>query len=152
MFWFIIICMGVILDQASKWLVLQKIGQDDIITVIPNLFFIINIRNSGAAWGILRDNPYILMVMIIFALLIVGFLLFKKKDKWSRTCLSIIIGGALGNLIDRIFRGGVIDFLDFHFGWYHYPTFNIGDSLIVIGSVMFAIKILMEKEGAQKFE
>lgn len=155
MIWALIIIVGFALDRLTKmWVLEQVIGNP--ITVINNFFYVRHLENEGAAFSILQGKTVLLIIMTsIVALVILGILI-KNKDKFLRATLSLILAGALGNLFDRIFRGGrVVDFLEFHFGNYVFPTFNVADCFVVVGTILLAIYILFiykedSKEGVVK--
>ncbi len=155
MIWAIIIIVGFALDRLTKmWVLEQVIGNP--ITVINNFFYVRHLENEGAAFSILQGKTVLLVIMTsIVALVILGVLI-KNKDKFLKATLSLILAGALGNLFDRIFREGkVVDFLEFHFGKYVFPTFNVADCFVVVGTILLAVYILFiykedSKEGAVK--
>ena len=144
----ILICFAVAaLDQLSKLMVLRSIKEGESITLIPNFFDIILTYNKGAAFGLFANLPdgtrqITLGVATFLALVVISFLLLKeyKDDLFAKICLSFILGGALGNLIDRVFLGKVVDFLDVYIGAYHWPAFNIADSAISVGVTILIIK------------
>ena len=134
----------VILDQFTKALVINFFNLYDSVALLPmiNLTFVVN---YGFAFGLL-NNPslnQILVSLVIFAIIIYFlYLLIKTQDKIFQLTLTLILAGALGNFIDRIFRGFVIDFIDIYIGKYHWPAFNIADSCITLGFVVLMINIL----------
>lgn len=134
----------VILDQVTKALVINFFNLYDSVVLLPiiNLTFVVN---YGFAFGLL-NNPslnQILVSLIILAIIIYFlYLLIKTQDKIFQLTLTLILAGALGNFIDRIFRGFVIDFIDIYIGKYHWPAFNIADSCITVGFVVLMINIL----------
>ena len=134
----------VILDQITKALVINFFDLYDSVVLLPivNLTFVVN---YGFAFGLL-NNPYInqiLVSLVILAIIIYFlYLLIKTQDKIFQLTLTLILAGALGNFIDRIFRGFVIDFIDIYIGKYHWPAFNIADSCITLGFVVLMINIL----------
>ena len=134
----------VILDQITKALVINFFNLYDSVALLPmiNLTFVVN---YGFAFGLL-NNPslnQILVSLVIFAIIIYFlYLLIKTQDKIFQLTLTLILAGALGNFIDRIFRGFVIDFIDIYIGKYHWPAFNIADSCITVGFVVLMINIL----------
>ena len=134
----------VILDQITKALVINFFDLYDSVVLLPivNLTFVVN---YGFAFGLL-NNPYInqiLVSLVILAIIIYFlYLLIKTQDKIFQLTLTLILAGALGNFIDRIFRGFVIDFIDIYIGKYHWPAFNIADSCITVGFVVLMINIL----------
>ena len=134
----------VILDQVTKALVINFFNLYDSVVLLPimNLTFVVN---YGFAFGLL-NNPslnQILVSLVILAIIIYFlYLLIKTQDKIFQLTLTLILAGALGNFIDRIFRGFVIDFIDIYIGKYHWPAFNIADSCITLGFVVLMINIL----------
>lgn len=141
MIWALIIIAGFILDRLSKmWVLDQLVGNP--ITVIDNFFYLRHLENEGAAFSILEGKTLVLAIVASVVAVVLVYVLAKNKNKFLRTTLSLILGGALGNLYDRIFRGSVVDFLEFHFGSYVFPTFNIADTFVVVGTIMLAVYIL----------
>ena len=134
----------VILDQVTKALVINFFNLYDSVALLPmiNLTFVVN---YGFAFGLL-NNPslnQILVSLVILAIIIYFlYLLIKTQDKIFQLTLTLILAGALGNFIDRIFRGFVIDFIDIYIGKYHWLAFNIADSCISVGFVVLMINIL----------
>ena len=134
----------VILDQVTKTLVINFFNLYDSVALLPmiNLTFVVN---YGFAFGLL-NNPslnQILVSLVILAIIIYFlYLLIKTQDKIFQLTLTLILAGALGNFVDRIFRGFVIDFIDIYIGKYHWPAFNIADSCITVGFIVLMINIL----------
>jgi|SRR5690625_3026540 len=137
----------IIIDQWSKWVIVQKMELQEQIPVIDGFFSITSHRNKGAAWGILQDQ--MLFFYIITIIVIVGIIYYLHKYLKGKIGLSIaislILGGAIGNFIDRIFRKEVVDFLDFIIINYNFPIFNIADSALVVGVFLFIIISLIEE-------
>ncbi len=135
-------------DQLIKVFIRSQLAVTDQIAVIDDFFYIVNRKNTGAAWSFLAGQDWGIYALaavsaVVTALLI--FIIFKTGHVKLQVCLAIISGGSLGNLIDRLFQKGVTDFLDFHFGSYIFPTFNLADMLIVSGTALLAILILTDK-------
>jgi signal peptidase II len=161
-FHLLIAVMILVLDRFSKWIVASRLTLRDGITVIPDFFRIVHVENSGAAFGLFAESSFqwrltLLIVFSLLALVIVGVLLWKNSHIVSATgtALSLILGGALGNLWDRVLAGHVTDFLEFHVGSYYWPSFNVADSAIVIGALLLVADILFAKsehEGRAKSE
>ncbi len=134
------------LDLLTKEIA-EKTLEGKVITVIPNLFNLVLVWNKGMAFGMLGNAPEIvrflsLILATLIIILITIVYAYKNKDKLPALqfyALAMITGGALGNLYDRIFLGKVRDFLDFHISNYHWPAFNIADSSITIGVIIFVI-------------
>ncbi|GAE89117.1 signal peptidase II [Acetivibrio straminisolvens] len=139
MLFLILIAGFVAIDQLTKYIVISNIEFGDKISVINNFFYLTHWRNTGAAWGIMQNGRYILVPVTIALSALLAYFIFKNRNKFYRFSLSMILGGALGNLIDRIFRPeGVVDFLDFQFGSYHFPVFNAADTFVVVGTILLA--------------
>ncbi len=141
-----------LMDQLTKFFINSSFALYESLSVIPGLFNITSIRNPGAAFGFLADadpsfrSVFFLAVSVV-AISAIVFVIWKLKadELLSTFGLSLILGGAVGNLIDRIRLGEVIDFLDFHLGLYHWPAFNIADSAISIGAVLLILEIIRKK-------
>ncbi|MDF2988576.1 MAG: lipoprotein signal peptidase [Eubacterium sp.] len=152
MIWALIIIVGFILDRLSKIWVMDTVAGNPI-TVINNFFYLRHLENEGAAFSILQGKTIIFLIVIPIISLIMIAIIIKNKNKFLRTTLSIILAGALGNLYDRIFNNGkVIDFLEFHFGSYYFPTFNVADCFVVVGTILLAIYILFAYKEENKVE
>lgn len=132
-------------DQLSKLFIVRNFCVGESIDILP-FFNIVHVRNRGVTFGLLSGSLQPI-VFVILSLIVVGFLIDYAWKKVSyRPFISLIVGGAIGNVIDRIVYGSVVDFLDFHLESYHWPAFNIADSAIVIGVfVLFFISYLEEK-------
>jgi signal peptidase II len=140
------------LDRLTKWLVETRFSFTDIYQVIPGFFDIVRSENRGVAFGIFNDGTsqlrsILLIVLSLAAVLGVGFVLRKAQqmDRASVWALSLILGGAAGNVFDRIVHGRVTDFLELYAGQYHWPTFNVADSAIVIASGLLMLELLRPK-------
>lgn len=141
MIWALIIIVGFVLDRLSKlWVLDSLVGTP--ITVIKDFFYLRHLENEGAAFSMLQGKTLLLSILSSVVALVLLYVLIKNKNKFLRATLAVILGGALGNLYDRITRGSVVDFLEFHFGSYVFPTFNVADSLVVVGTILLAIYIL----------
>ncbi|MEE9610611.1 MAG: signal peptidase II [Desulfatiglandales bacterium] len=144
----------VVLDQISKFIIDRSIPLHEFVTVISGFFNLVHVRNRGMAFG-LMNRPgnefsfYFLVAATIgaVALLLFWFSRLKKEERSLILGISLILGGALGNLIDRIRFHEVIDFLDFYIGSYHWPAFNVADSAITIGTLWVAINMLFHKKA-----
>jgi signal peptidase II len=142
-----------LLDRLTKWLVAQKIELNDAVDVIPGLFRLTHLQNEGAAFSLFADSasPWRLGILILFSMLalaVVSVFLWKNGNVLNGTAiaLSLVAGGALGNLWDRVFSGRVTDFLDFYLGSHHWPPFNVADSAIVIGGLLLISKIVFAQQ------
>ncbi len=144
----------VVLDQWTKHLIQLKFQWGESLPIWDSVFNLTYVRNSGAAFGLLHRAPAwfrepFFIAVPVAALWVIGVLFVRLSDsqRWTAAALSLILGGALGNLIDRLRFGYVVDFLDFH--WkevYHWPSFNVADSCIVVGvSIMFLISLTKDQ-------
>jgi signal peptidase II len=138
----------VLLDRLTKWVISQKISLLDSVDVIPGVFRLTHVQNQGAAFGLFSDSPSewkvaMLILFSVAALAVVSALLWKNGNAMNATAiaLSLVFGGALGNLWDRVVSGRVVDFLDFYIGSHHWPAFNIADSAIVVGALLLLSEI-----------
>jgi signal peptidase II len=155
--YFAIALIIVVADQFTKWLVDTRLALHESINVIPGLFRLTHVQNEGAAFGIFSDHPSewklgMLIFFSLFALVVVSTLLWRNSHSINSTgiALSLILGGAIGNLWDRMVAGHVTDFLDLHFRGYHWPAFNIADSAIVVGALMLMAEIVFSKSDAKE--
>lgn len=151
---FLILLPGVALDQASKYLVMKHLRLGSVVPVIKGFFNLVHIRNRGAAFGLLSslspDFAWLFFIVTTsLVLLVVGYLWYKLKETATLAALgySLIIAGAMGNLIDRLRWGEVVDFLDFYLGRYHWPAFNVADSLVCLGAALLIWVIFTEEQG-----
>src|SRR5260221_1716633 len=152
----IIAALIVVCDRMTKWLVAQKITLHDSIDVIPGIFRLTHVQNQGAAFGLFAESPSswkpaMLIMCSMAALAVVSALLWKIGNALNATAiaLSLVFGGALGNLWDRVVSGRVIDFLDFYVGSHHWPAFNIADSAIVVGALLLLGEIFLAPQDTQ---
>lgn len=137
----IVVIISLLLDIGSKFLVSRIFILNESKTIIDNFLNITYVRNTGAAWSILDNNTWI--VTVISLLIIIGIIYYVYRNRVSKKILKIgygfILGGAIGNFIDRIVYGYVIDFIDIDiFGW-NYPIFNLADMFIVVGVILVMI-------------
>lgn len=140
-----------LIDQIIKFIVTSNMFFTESINIINNFFRITYLRNNGAAFSILSGNIIFLVVITIIALLLIYFFLIKnnKLKKIDILNYSLLLGGIIGNLIDRVRLGYVIDYLDFNFGSYNYPVFNFADICIVLSIILIILKTIKEgdKDG-----
>jgi signal peptidase II len=154
---YFLIALGVLaLDRFTKRLVSRDIPLHDSITVIKRVFYITHVENRGAAFGLFNDSPApwkiaLLVIFSIVALVIVSALLWRSHALTGTAVgLSLILGGALGNLWDRVLNGKVVDFLLVYIGSYQWPAFNVADSAIVVGAGLLVYEILFAKAPEKK--
>lgn len=150
--YYILAFVVIILDQWTKWLVVKKMDIYEQIPIIENFFSITSHRNKGAAWGILEGQ--MIFFYIITIIVIIGIIYMMQKhvqgNKLLAISLSFILGGAIGNFIDRLFRKEVVDFLDFLIFTYDFPIFNVADSALTVGVFLFLIVTLLDERKAKE--
>lgn len=131
-------------DQLTKiWIInrlpLGSYGPGHSITVIPDFFYLVHVGNTGAAWSMLTGKSTLLAIIAIATL--AGIYFWRRalclRDFLAQIAFGLLCGGIIGNLVDRLQHGHVVDFLDFHFGSYIYPTFNVADSGICVGVIFY---------------
>ncbi len=145
----------VALDRLTKWIVETRLSFFDTYRVIPGFFDIIRSQNRGVAFGIFNDSTsewraLLLVAASLAAVVLVTGMLWnaRKLDRYSVWGFSLILGGAAGNLIDRIVSGHVTDFLLLYVGSFQWPTFNVADSAICVGAGLLLIEVLRSKRQA----
>ncbi|MDD2533763.1 MAG: signal peptidase II [Eubacteriales bacterium] len=149
MVWIIIVILLIVADQIIKQLVMTALTGTATITVIDHFFYLIHRRNTGAAWSFLADVSWGITALTVLSgiasvILIIALLTLKKMH--YKVPLTLMSAGAIGNLIDRIRYASVTDYLDFHFGSYVFPTFNLADICLVIGTILFSWFMLTSSE------
>ncbi|MDX8044948.1 signal peptidase II [Gracilibacillus sp. S3-1-1] len=148
-----VVALAVIfVDQLTKWLVVANMDLGERITVIDSFFYLTSHRNSGAAWGILEGQ---MIFFYIITLVVIGFIIFYiqkfgKESRWLRLALAFVLGGAIGNFIDRLFRQEVVDFVDVYIGTYDYPIFNVADSALVVGVILIFVYTLLDERNKKR--
>jgi len=141
----------VLIDQASKSLIVSRLEPHQIISVIPGFFNVVFVENRGMAFGIFNQSKpgfafiFLLATTIAAIGVIIFFFWIKRNHLWLTIGLSLILGGALGNLIDRIQLGYVVDFLDFFIAGYHWPAFNMADSAVTGGTFWLLFNVIRGK-------
>jgi signal peptidase II len=152
---FLLLSLAVVVaDQWSKWLIEEHLPLLASETVLPGLLALTHVRNTGVAFGLFaaRGNlgaTLALTVLGLVAMAIIGLYFFRtpSDERLLLGSLALILGGALGNLIDRLFAGAVTDFIDFYYRSYHFHTFNLADSAITIGILLMAFDALRRREA-----
>lgn len=127
-------------DQITKFLVLRYIGVHDVIPVIPDVFNLVQVHNTGAAFGMLRDNNFFFVALASLAALVVAVLAWRGafEGRLMQVGAALLGAGIIGNLTDRLLHGYVVDFLDVILPWYgHWPAFNVADSCICVAAALF---------------
>ncbi|AFU14538.1 Lipoprotein signal peptidase [Bacillus thuringiensis MC28] len=146
MIYYVIALFVIAIDQISKWLIVKNMELGMSIPIIDNVLYITSHRNRGAAWGILENKMWFFYIItVVFVVFIVMYMKkYAKTDKLLGISLGLILGGAIGNFIDRVFRQEVVDFIHVYIFSYNYPVFNVADSALCIGVVLIIIQTLLE--------
>lgn len=157
MSYFLIASVVILLDQLSKLWVLKSFQLYESREVIPGFFNLVYVTNTGAAFSMLADvqspwRHYFFLGIGVAAVigLTAGYFVLRKEHRWYGPAFACIAGGAVGNLIDRVRLGSVVDFLDVYAGKYHWPAFNIADSAICLGAFIFIVISIVETKKSTK--
>ncbi|WP_410515128.1 signal peptidase II [Paenibacillus sp. BR2-3] len=149
MVYYLIALIVFLVDQGTKYLIATRLELQQQIPVIGNFFLITSHRNRGAAFGILEGKQWFFFIVTV--VVVIGIVWYLNKAKATRkllpTALGLVLGGALGNFLDRMLAGEVVDFLQFNFGSYTFPIFNVADSCIVIGVALIILDSLRDLKG-----
>ncbi|MCX8618985.1 signal peptidase II [Gilliamella sp. B2923] len=140
LYWVLLAIVVFIIDIASKFYILDRFELFETVNLLP-FFSITYVRNIGAAFSIFEGQRVMLAAIALVISAVIVYMLYRnnRSQKLENLSLSMILGGALGNLFDRLYHGFVVDFLDVNFGNWHYPTFNIADCAICVGIGLFII-------------
>jgi signal peptidase II len=151
-FYYILALFVIALDQLTKWLIVKNLELGESIKVIEDFLYITSHRNRGAAWGILQGQMWFFYVITV--VVIIGIVIYIQKAAKGKMLLGVslglMLGGAIGNFIDRVFRKEVVDFINTYIFTYDFPVFNIADSALVIGVGLLMIQMLLEERAAKK--
>jgi signal peptidase II len=142
----------IILDQWTKYLVIENMTIGESIPIIDNIFYLTSHRNPGAAWGILQGQMWFfyIVTLIVVGIIIYYIERYAKTNRLLGISLGLVLGGAIGNLIDRVRFQEVVDFVDVYIFSYDYPIFNIADSSLVVGVILIGIVTLLEEVRKDK--
>ncbi len=142
----------VALDWLTKWLVQRNLPLYGETELIPGFLRLTHLENPGAAFSLFADSPgpwasRLLLLFSLAALVVIAVLLWRNSHQFNLTAfsLALFLGGTMGNLLDRLLRGRVTDFIDFYIGAHHWPPFNVADSAIVIGALILAGKAILSE-------
>ena len=152
---FICIAIAIIgLDQLTKWIVYNSLMLHEVVPVIPGCLNLVHIQNPGTAFGLFADyNSFFRNILVMSASIVAILLILYLYKNTSQDFpvlsfgFALIFGGAIGNMIDRVRLGRVIDFIDVYIGSLHWPAFNVADSAITVGMIIFAYYILFRKNS-----
>ena len=145
-----IVVVCVLLDQISKLIAESKLVKYQSVEIIEGFFDLTLCYNTGGAWSILSDSTWLLVLVSLIALGFMTYTFIKSNDKFYLISASVFTGGLIGNLIDRLFNIGVVDFLDFNIFGYDFPVFNVADIFIVCSAVFIGISLLLEDKKENK--
>ncbi|MDD5566469.1 MAG: signal peptidase II [Candidatus Omnitrophica bacterium] len=136
------------LDQAAKFLVLKSLSLHQSVALIPGVFHLTLVLNRGAAFGILKNQTILFIASAVLAIFLIALDFFRKRtaNRLYDISLCLIAAGAVGNLIDRLLRGYVVDFLDFRI----WPVFNIADSAVTVGAILLGYTILLQQKNTSE--
>ena len=136
----------IVIDQVTKWIIASSMKMGDSYEVIPNFLNITSHRNNGAAWGILSGKMFFfyIITVIILIVLVLFFIKEAQYNLFMQLAISLLFAGALGNFIDRLFNGEVVDFIDTNIFGYDFPIFNVADSSLTIGVILVIIALLKD--------
>jgi signal peptidase II len=149
-----LVAITLLADQASKIIIKQTMAVGQSFRILGDIFKLTHVENAGIAFGIQVASPLLFTLLSAAACAVIVYYLFshKKEDPGTQTAMAVILGGALGNLLDRVLYGKVADFLDFGFGNTRWPVFNLADSAVVVGMALlffFSFR-LSRKTGTQE--
>lgn len=148
MWYYILAFIAFLVDQGTKYVIAKQLEIGQEIPVIGNFFLITSSRNRGAAFGILPNQRWFFIVVTLVVVIAIIWYMQKVRKSSSRKllpiALSLVLGGAIGNFLDRAINGEVVDFLMFNFGSYTFPIFNIADSCIVVGVALIILDSLID--------
>lgn len=152
MLYYIIACLVIALDQWTKWLIIKNMDFGESITIIGNFLYITSHRNSGAAWGILEGQMWFFYAITVIVIVAIIYYLKKavKEGTIFKISLALMLGGAVGNFIDRVFRKEVVDFIHTYPFGYNFPIFNIADSSLVVGVLLLMIYMFLEERKTKE--
>lgn len=146
MLYYLVAVLVIVVDQITKWLVVKYMEYGESITLIDRVLYLTSHRNRGAAWGILEGQMwffYIITILVV-GILVVYMKMIKPGQRLFGIALGLMLGGAIGNFIDRVFRKEVVDFIHTYIINYNFPIFNIADSALVIGVGLVIIHSFIE--------
>jgi len=152
MLWIILSVIIVIIDQVTKYVVVQNIDIGEKIPVIDQFFYLTLHMNPGAAWGMLQNGRIFFLIIVPVISAFVIYYMYKNKDRFLRFSLALVLAGAVGNYIDRILLGEVRDFLLFYIGSYPFPIFNVADISVTCGTIALAIYMFFIYKEPEKEE
>lgn len=150
--YYVIAVVMIVIDQWTKYLVIENMTIGESIPIIENIFYLTSHRNPGAAWGILQGQMWFfyMITLIVVGIIIYYIEHYAKTNRLLGISLGLVLGGAIGNLIDRVRFQEVVDFVDVYIFSYDYPIFNVADSSLVVGVILIGIITLFEEVRKDK--
>jgi len=144
-----IIVAIILVDQLTKWWVVSNFLMFESLPLISGFLYLTRRFNTGAAWSLFEGQLLFFVVITIIAVALFSVMLwqsYKNNESWQSVGLALLIGGAIGNFIDRVRLGGVVDFIDVYIFTYDFPVFNIADSALTIGIICYMIGVLIDEQ------
>lgn len=148
--WGGVVLLTVVLDQFTKFLAVRLLQPVDTVPIIRDVLHLTYVTNRGAAFGMLKDHRWVFLVVSTVAIVLLGYYLYLKREESPLFCtaLAFIVGGGIGNMIDRIMLGYVVDFVDFRL--IHFAVFNTADSFVCVGCAMVFLWVLFSPEAKEQ--
>ena len=148
--WILIIIGSIWLDQLTKWLAVTLLQGNPSVPIIPEVFQLTYLENPGAAFGMLQNNRWVFLIVSTVGILAVVLYLFMKRPASKLLCLSLsfIVGGGIGNMIDRVLLGYVVDFFDFCL--INFAIFNVADSFVCVGAGLLSLWVILDTIAEEK--
>ncbi|MGG0790157.1 MULTISPECIES: signal peptidase II [Bacillaceae] len=152
MFYYLIALLVIAIDQLTKWMIVKKMEYGESIEIIENLLYITSHRNRGAAWGILQGQMWFFYIITIAVIIGLVYYIQKmaKESILLGVALALMLGGAIGNFIDRVARQEVVDFVHTYIFSYSFPVFNVADAALSIGVGLLVIHMFLEEKNAKE--
>ena len=139
-----IIIAAVVLDQAAKYLITARMAMNQSYPIIKDILHFTYIeKNTGMVFGMFQGGNHVILAITIMFTALIAWIMIKEKEKWVKVALAMVVGGAVGNIIDRVFRGGVVDFIDARFVDFY--IFNVADCFVCIGAGIMILVLLVSK-------
>ncbi|GAE24174.1 lipoprotein signal peptidase [Halalkalibacter wakoensis JCM 9140] len=150
--YYVIAIVVVLVDQLTKWVVDTQMAIGERITILEQVLYFTSHRNKGAAFGILQGQMWFFYIVTVIVIVAIVYYMQKeaKKSALFGVSLALILGGAVGNFIDRIFRGEVVDFVDTYIFGYNFAIFNVADAALCVGVGLLFIKMVQDERRQKK--
>ena len=144
-YWIFLSAFCVVADQLTKFLIVKAIPKHDLVELIPNFFSLTHERNTGAAFGMLSDHRWVFITFtfVVIAAAVAALCSGRVRNHWGIVSLSLVLGGGIGNMIDRLLLGEVVDFFAFKFWGYEFAIFNVADVFVCCGTFILAFYIFI---------